>query len=157
MKANYPLWWDCQGWGRVREGTKVIMLPSCLAKVADEQNGQNHRDTFIVFSSPSLWFWETFFLPVYLRIIWGWELRAYLWILSVLCCAQSCPTLCDPMDCSPPGFSAHGIFPARVLERVAMSSSRGSSWPRDQTCVSCIGRQVLNHWVTWEAHLWILL
>ena len=85
MKANYPLWWDCHGWGRVREGTKVIMLPSCLAKVADEQNGQNHRDTFIVFSSSSLWFWETFFLPVYLRIIWGWELRVYLWYC--LCCA----------------------------------------------------------------------
>ena len=46
--------------------------------------------------------------------------------------AQSCPTLWDPMDCSLPGSSAHGIFQARLLEWVAISSSRGSSRPRDQ-------------------------
>ena len=43
--------------------------------------------------------------------------------------AQSCPTLCDPMDCSPPGSSVHGIFQARILELVAISYSRGSSHP----------------------------
>ena len=46
--------------------------------------------------------------------------------------AQSCPTLCDPMDCSLSGSSAHGIFQARVLEWVAISFSRGSSQLRDQ-------------------------
>ena len=51
---------------------------------------------------------------------------------------QLCPTPCDPMDCSPPGSSVHGISQARTLEWVAISSSRGSSHPRDQTCVSCI-------------------
>ena len=59
--------------------------------------------------------------------------------------AQSCPTLSNPMDCSLPGSSIHGIFQARVLEWVAISFSRGSSQPRDQTrisCVSCIGRQI---------------
>ena len=56
---------------------------------------------------------------------------------------HSCPTLCDPMDCSLPGFSIHGIFQARVLEWVAISFSRGSSQPRDQTLVSCFGRLVL--------------
>ena len=45
--------------------------------------------------------------------------------------AQSCPTLWDPVDCSLPGFSIHGIFQARVLEWVAISFSRGSSQPRD--------------------------
>ena len=45
--------------------------------------------------------------------------------------AQSCPTLCDPMDCSLPGFSVHGIFQARILEWVAISFSRRSSQPRD--------------------------
>ena len=62
--------------------------------------------------------------------------------------AQSCPTLCDPMDCSPPESSVHGILQARIPEQVAMSSSRGSSRPRDQThisCVSCIGRWILYH------------
>ena len=43
---------------------------------------------------------------------------------------QSCPTLCDPMDCSPPGSSVHGIFQARILERVASPFSKGSSHPR---------------------------
>jgi len=60
--------------------------------------------------------------------------------------AQSCLTLCDPMDCSPPGSSIHGIFQARILEWVAMFSSRWSSRYRDWTqdsCVSCIGRQIL--------------
>ena len=56
--------------------------------------------------------------------------------------AQSCLTLCDPMNCSPPGSSVHGISQARILESVAISSSRQSSWPRNQTCVSCIGRQI---------------
>ena len=49
---------------------------------------------------------------------------------------QSYPTLCDPRDCSPPGSSLHGILQARTLEWVAMPSSRGSSWLRNQTCVS---------------------
>ena len=52
--------------------------------------------------------------------------------------AQSCPTLCDPMNCSPPGFSIHGIFQARVLGWGAISVSRRSSQPRDRTWVSCI-------------------
>ena len=52
--------------------------------------------------------------------------------------AQSCPALCDPMDCSLPGSSVHGIFQAIVLEWIAISSSRGSSQPRDQTWVSQI-------------------
>ena len=61
---------------------------------------------------------------------------------------QSCLTLCNSMDCSPPGFSVHGILQARILEWVAMPSSRGFSQPRDQAhvCyVSCIGRQVLYY------------
>ena len=57
---------------------------------------------------------------------------------------QLCQTLCNPMDCNTPGSSDNGILQARILEWVAMSSSRGSFWPRDQThvsYVSCIGRQ----------------
>ena len=52
--------------------------------------------------------------------------------------------LCDPMDCSLPGFSDHGIFQARVLEWVAISFSRGFSWPRDRTQVSCIAGYVFD-------------
>ena len=70
-------------------------------------------------------------------------------ICGTVLCAQSRPTLCNPMDCSPLDSSVRGIFQARILEWVVISSSRGSSWPRDWTCVSCvscIGRQILYHW-----------
>ena len=61
-------------------------------------------------------------------------------VLCVLCAQllQSCLTVCNPMDYSPPDSSVHGIFQARRLEWVAMPSSRGSSWPRDQIHVSCV-------------------
>ena len=65
--------------------------------------------------------------------------------------AQSCPTLCDPVDCSPPGSSVHGILQARILEWVAISFSRGSSQPRDWTQVSCIAGRRFNLWTTREA------
>ena len=52
--------------------------------------------------------------------------------------AQSCLTLCNPTDCSPPGSSVYGIFPARILEWVAMPSSKTSSWPKNRIHVSCI-------------------
>ena len=58
--------------------------------------------------------------------------------------AQSCPTLCHPMDCSPPGSSVHGILQARILEWVAISFSRGYSRPRDQTQVSRIVGRCFN-------------
>ena len=61
---------------------------------------------------------------------------------------QSCPTLCDPMDCGLPGFSVHGIFQASVLEWGAISLSRGSSHPRDRTQVSCI---VGRHFTLWAS------
>ena len=56
------------------------------------------------------------------------------------------------IDCSPPGFSDCGTSQARILEWVPISLSRGSSWPRDQTCISCFGRWVLFHWATWEIY-----
>ena len=54
-------------------------------------------------------------------------------------CSQLCPALCNTMECSRAGSSVHGIFQAKILEEVAISYSRGSSWPRAQTCISCIG------------------
>ena len=71
-------------------------------------------------------------------------------------CTQllTCPTLWDPMDCSPPDSSVHGVFQAKILEWVAISHSGGPSWPRDGIhlfWVSCIGRWILYHCTTWEA------
>ena len=73
--------------------------------------------------------------------------------LHVLSCSITSNSL-QPMDCSPLGSSVHGISQARILEWVAISSSRGSSPPRDRTrifCVSWIGGQILSHWATREA------
>ena len=55
-------------------------------------------------------------------------------MLGILCCSVTklCPTLSKPMDCSPPGSSAHGIFQAIIQEWVVMPSSGGSPWPRDR-------------------------
>ena len=64
-------------------------------------------------------------------------------MLSQVCCV---PSLCNLMDSSLPGFSVLGIFQARILEWVVMLSFRGSSWPRDRTHVSCIGRRFLYHY-----------
>ena len=70
-----------------------------------------------------------------------------LWIMSCVCMhTQSYLTLCNLVDCSPPGSSVHDISHTGTLEWVAISFSRGSSWPRDQTWVSCVpcnGRQIL--------------
>ena len=70
---------------------------------------------------------------------------------------QSSPTLCDPMDCSPPSSSVQGILQARTLEWVAVPSSTGSSRPKDQAhifCVSCLGTPTTS--TTWEAqHMYI--
>ena len=72
-------------------------------------------------------------------------------ILCMHACSgsQSCPTPCSPMDCIPPGSSVLGTSQARILEWVAASFSRGSSWLRDRACISCIGRRILYLWVTW--------
>ena len=67
--------------------------------------------------------------------------------------AQSCPTLCNPMDCSPPGSSDHGILQARILEWVAIPFSRESSQPRNWTRVLCIVGWFFSVWATREAQL----
>ena len=69
-------------------------------------------------------------------------LHMYISLESESEVVQSCPILCDCMDCNLPGSSVHGIFQARILEWVAMSSSRGSSQPRDRTNISLS----LLHW-----------
>ena len=63
-----------------------------------------------------------------------------------------CPSLCDPMGCSPTGSPVHGISQAKIQEWVAISYSKGSSWYWDQThisCISCIGGRILLHLLHW--------
>ena len=75
----------------------------------------------------------------------GWTLKALVLL------AQLWLALCDPMDCSPPGSCLHGILQARILEWVAIPFSRGSSWPRDRTQVSCIAGGFFTVWATGES------
>ena len=75
-----------------------------------------------------------------------------VWLNLTVEVTQSCPTLCDPMDCSP-----RGILQARIQEWVAIPFSRGSSWPRDWTRVSCIAGKSFTIWTTKVACLFILI
>ena len=110
-----------------------------------------------------------------MRTNWPWNWRLYLkqsrwcwsehwWSISVTLradqpsesvseVAQSCPTLCDPMDCSLPGSPVHGILQAIVMEWIAISFSRGSSQPRDRTQVSHIVDRCFTVWATRECNL----
>ena len=89
--------------------------------------------------------------PRSLHLVWV----CWLCLMDFLpVCAQSCPTVCGPMDCTQRGSSLHGIFQARILEWVAISYSRGFSWLRDRTLVSCISELVRRFFTTsatWEA------
>ena len=82
-----------------------------------------------------------------------WECRLFLTFLSPS--SSSCRSVVSdslqPVDCSPSGSSIHGILQARILEGVAISFSRGSSWPRDRTQVSHIAGRCFNLWATREA------
>ena len=77
----------------------------------------------------------------------------WIWCVSMLSCQVWSDSFVTPW------IAAHQaplsmISQARIQEWVAISFSRGSSWPRDQTCISCLGRRILFHWATWEVH-WI--
>ena len=88
--------------------------------------------------------------PMSQLFAWGGQSTSYLFYYIVKV-AQSCPILCDPMDCSLPGSSVHGILQTRILEWVVIPFSRRSSQPRDQTHVSCIAGWFFTIWATREA------
>ena len=88
-------------------------------------------------------------------------------VLFLVLVTKLCPTLCDPMDCTPPGSSLHGIFQSRKLGLVSISFSRdlpdpgtfptqGPSRPRDRihtSCTCCTGKWILYRWATWDSRL----
>ena len=92
------------------------------------------------------WIWEIMLCDTQLEGLVGTAVPQGLLILGEV--ARLCPTLCDPVDCSLPGFSVLGILQARILEWVTISFSRGSSRPRDGTQVSRIGGRRFNLWAT---------
>ena len=95
--------------------------------------------------------WAETARPSYYLGARAWQRAA--WTQCVCVCvwvAQSCPTLCDSMERSLPGSSVRGILQARILEWVAIPFSRGSSWPRGWTWVSCIAGRFFTIWATRE-------
>ena len=100
--------------------------------------------------------------PRFINITTNGSVFSFLWLSNIplyVCeseVAQSCPTLCDPTDCSPPSSFTYGILQARILEWVAISFFRGSSQPRDRTQVSRIAGRRFNLWVTREAHMYVI-
>ena len=86
------------------------------------------------------------------RFFTDWAMReAPIILIRKVLVTRLCPTLCNPVDYSTPGFSVHGVLQARILEWVAIPFSRGSSWPRDQTWVSCTAGKFFTIWATREA------
>ena len=98
-------------------------------------------------SGEFLSWWKSSIFCFLWRLPWAYKTEnSFIWKFKICysCCSvpKSCLTLRDPVDHSLPGPYVHGISQASTLEWVASSFSRGSSWPRDRTRVSCIGRQI---------------
>ena len=127
-------------------GTRSQMLIDCYS-----ENLSNPITKKLII----LWVADNFpFMLLFYKQV-EWEQWTKLSFNSFTACmysvVQLCSTLCNPMDCSPPVFSVHGIFWARILEWFVIPFSRGSSRPRDWTwvsCISCIGKKILYHWAT---------
>ena len=83
-----------------------------------------------------------------LKIMTRWDVSC---VLSACSVAQLCLTLCDPIDCSPPGSLSMEFSRQEYWRWVAISSSRWSAQPKDKNRISCIGRWILYHCSTWEA------
>ena len=81
----------------------------------------------------------------YQSVAWGLE-------KSKVLAAQLCSTLCDCIDCRPPGSAVHGVLQTRILEWVVIPFSRESSQPRDGTCISCITGKFFTIWATRKVH-----
>ena len=107
------------------------------------------------------WFtkWETGIQTIKVENSGEWAINwtNELYICVCVLSTKSCLTLCDPMNCSPPGSSVHGISKARILEWVAIPFSRGSFWHRDWTQVSCIAGRFFTNWANREAQSVLLL
>ena len=143
----------------------LVCSPGCLANTLREFSLSNQDKA----SSREFWLRtgvRAGHIYVFKILCWFWRLRitglsgkgqtmGIGWAEYYYCClvAQSWPTLCYPMDCALPGSSMHGISQTVILEWIAISYSRGSSWPRDWTCISCTGRWIPYHCTTWEARI----
>ena len=119
------------GWKSGKSTQNPSLLNEYSAQSCSHPHNQLAKDSGQVLTEPACSTWES----VYLRVL----------------VAQSCSTLCDPMDCSLPDSSVHGILQAGILEWVGISFSRGPFRSRDQTQVSCISGRLFTVRATREA------
>jgi len=150
-------WWDWMPWSQVFECWVLsqlfhlrVLTAECLTCIVLK------HFKYVSFSRSVITSFSLMFLLLKLNVQWNLKpvisciLKGLNKIESESEVAQSCPTLCNPMDWSLPGLSVHGIFQARVLEWVAISFSRGSSWPRDHTLISPTAGRRFALWATRE-------
>ena len=128
-----------------------LVLPYFLCLWSNVTSSRRSPQTSLYKTTPSLW--NSSLLPC--LIFHGTYHILFIHLLwlninspSILLVTQLCPILCDPTGWSPLGSSVHGILQARILEWVAIPSSRGSSQTRDQTQVFCIARRFFTVWAT---------
>ena len=135
---------NCSPPGSSVHGILQARIQEWVAMPPSRGSSQPRDRTYVSYACP---LWQASSLPL---VPLGKSLFRLEVKVSVLV-ALLCPTLCDPMDCSLPGSSVHGILQARILEWVAMPSSRASSQPRDQTQVSHIAGRFSTIWATRKA------
>ena len=139
------------GWGHRWDsrGTAVILLLKPLCILTPAFSSLKTSSAFILTEARTVWkfkAWLGLSTSCSGLVLWTPLLLTGCSLGLVVCvcvCSQWCPILCDPVDCSPPGSSVHGVSQARILEWVAISFSRGSSQPRDQTSISCPSRWIV--------------
>ena len=149
----HPVWhniWTAIQWRFARNGIQgmawVIKKTWSRWNCGKYEQSPMGSGTLVIFA----WLWDGGVPHVRSRDLLSKEVHIWKETEATSCFVyvQFCPTLRGPVDCSLPGSSIHGISQARILEWVAMPSSKGSSPPRDRTrisCISCIGRQILYH------------
>ena len=141
-------------WGLARSGIEPVSLALADRFLSTVQPGKEVPcEVFSAETKIGMWSLTLIVVAEFLLSVFSGH--SNFGVLQDCTCAglvtQSCPTRCDSMDYSPPGSSCHGILQARILEWVAISFSRGSSWPRDSTRVSCAAGKFFTVWATREA------
>ena len=137
-----------RGWKKQGPSPSSAVVPTVLYKSVQGKSRDWPDLTWVVRTEPKT------VVPLQSTCYW---VQAHTACHMCVCLVtQLCPTVCNPLDYSPPGFSIHGIFQARILEWVATSFSRGSSQSEDRTCISCVScfvGQYFTHWTIWEVFL----
>ena len=151
MHHNY---WNCAPQWRVTPIHSLQREKSLTATVKTQDNQKTKKLQLCPYQDFQCFYCQHYFSEDFQRYLFTPIKFSYYpgKNIAIVYLLQSCPTFCDPMDWSSLGSSVHGIFQARILEWVDISFSSRSSWQhRDQTHISCIGRQVLYHCATREA------